>query len=130
VFSSYNHTQFVTSETLCLKSWINKIYNRNRELGLFCLEKRRLGGDLINAYQYLKGGCKEDGAGLFAVVPSDRTRGSGHKLKYGRLHLNVRKHVFTVRVTTRWHRLPREVVESPCLEILRTCLDTVLGNHL
>jgi len=76
--------------------------------------------DLINAYKYLKGGCQEDGARRFPVVPSDRTRGNRHKLKQRKLQLNTRKNFFTLRVTEPWPRLPREVVESPSLEIFKT----------
>jgi len=97
---------------------------------LFSLKKRRLRGDLINDYKYLQGGCEEDGARLFSVVPSNRTRGNGHKLKQWKFQQDMRKNFFTLRVTEPWNRLPREVVESPSLEIFKTRPDKVLCSLL
>ena len=45
--------------------------DRLRELGLFSLEKRRLWGDLIAAFQYIKGAYKRAGERLFSRACSN-----------------------------------------------------------
>ncbi|KAK4815003.1 hypothetical protein QYF61_010167 [Mycteria americana] len=78
---------------------------QRRDLGLFSLEKRRLRGDLIALCNCLKGGCRE-----------------------GRFRLDIRKFFFTERVVKHWNRLPREVVESPSLEVFKRRVDVVLRD--
>ena len=99
-----------------------------RELGLFGLEKRRLRGDLIAAFQYLKGAYKQEGSKLFERVDNSRTRWNDLKLKEGRFRLDVRGKFFTIRVVRCWHRLPRKVVDALSLEVFKARLDGALGS--
>lgn len=57
-----------------------------------------------------------------------RTRGDVHNLK--EFSPNMRKHLFTVKETELWQRLPRAVTEPPSLGKFRRCLDTIQGNLL
>jgi len=86
---------------------------------LFSLENRRVRGDLIAAFQYLKEAYKKDGDRLCSRPCSDRTRGNGFKLK--------RKKFFT-RVVKPWNRLPRRVVDAPSPETFKVRLDGALSN--
>ena len=75
-----------------------------------------------------KGGCRKAGEELFVRECRDRTRGNGFKLKEGRFRLDIKKKFFTQRVVRHWHRLPREGVDAPSLEVFKARLDGALGN--
>jgi len=92
------------------------------------VEQSRLRGELIAAFQYLKGAYRKEGDNLSSKVCSDRTRSNGFELREGRFRLDIRKKFFTMRVVKDWNGLPREAVEAPSLETFKTRLDRALSN--
>lgn len=61
----------------CVGKWL-------RNLNLLSLEKRRLRGDFITMFQYLKGAHREGGNSLFTGSNVENTRGNGYNLLLGR----------------------------------------------
>ena len=72
--------------------------------------------------QYLKGAYKIERVQHFTWADSDRTRKNGFKLK----QRSIKKNFFTWRVVR--HRLPREAVDAPSLEMLKARLDGSMGS--
>ena len=95
------------------------------DLGPFRLEMRRMGGILSTLTNILRVDVKQ----IISMVPSNRTRGNGHKFKHRKFYLNMRKN-FTVRMTEHRNKLPREAEESLSLEIFKTLSDAFLYNLL
>ena len=103
--------------------------DRLRELGLFSLEKKRLQGDLIAAFRYLKGAFKQEGSQLFERVGNSRTRGNGFNLKEGRFRLDIRERFFTERVVRCWNSCSKRLwMPCPSLEVFKARLDGALGS--
>jgi len=101
-----------------------------RTLGLSSLEKRRSRSGLVALYGSLRTEGGEGGAELFSLGSSARARGNRSELSQGRFRLDIRKHFFIKRVVKHRKRLPREIVEAPCLSVFKWYLDTALNNML
>jgi len=87
---------------------------RLKTLGLSLLGKRRLRGNLMALYSFLRRGPGEGGADLFSLGPSDRMLGNGSKLHKARFRLDIEKHFFTKMMTIQTGSLERWSMSQAC----------------
>lgn len=78
---------------------------------------------------YLRGGCKHDGARLFPVATSARTRGNGHKLEHKRF-LITSGSIYVLAGAGALAQVVQKVSRISSLKIFMRHLDVVLGTQL
>lgn len=79
-------------------------------------------------FQSLKGSCKEDRGSLFTRSHLEKIQGNRCNLYRERFYHDMRKEFFTAKSIIQWKNLPRDVVETPALEVFKVQLDRVLDN--
>lgn len=91
-------------------------------MGVFSLKKSLRGG-VMDVYKYMMGGNEEERDRLSSVVPSDRTRDTGHNIQT----CEITSECIVCHEGGHWNWLLRKVVESSLVEVLQTGLDVALG---
>uniref|UniRef100_A0A803KG92 Reverse transcriptase domain-containing protein n=1 Tax=Xenopus tropicalis TaxID=8364 RepID=A0A803KG92_XENTR len=102
---------------------------RLSRLGLFSLEKRRLRGDMITLYKYIRGDYRQMGDVLFSHKNNQHTRGHPFRLEERSFHLKQRRWFFTVRAVRLWNALPSDVVMADSVNAFKRGLDEFLINQ-
>lgn len=93
---------------------------------MFSLEKKRLRGDFITCYSYLIGGYSKVDVSLFS---DDKWLDlKWPQVMLGRFRLDIRNNSLREGVGKNWNELPREVMESPFLGILKRHVDMELRD--
>ncbi|CAM4508198.1 unnamed protein product [Lepidochelys olivacea] len=109
----------------------NLSYERRlKELGLFILTKRRLRGDMIALYKYIRGINTREGEELFQLSTSVGTRRNGYKLAIRKFRLEIRPRFLTIRGVKFWNSLPREAVGTKDISGFKTKLDKFMEGMI
>ena len=100
---------------------------RLRDLKLFTLEQRRLRGQLIETFKYLRGFNSADAGELF-TLSNNPTRNHGYKVVPPRFNTVRLRDFPTVRICNVWNALPERVVTANSVETFKRRIDRLLPN--
>ena len=96
---------------------------RLKDLNLTSLEQRRLHGQLIEAFKYVRRFNNTTARGLFDLDFNDRTRKNGEKLIVKRFNTSIAQHFDPTKITTTWNALPSDIVSSRTANTFKNRLD-------
>ena len=99
--------------------------DRLAELGLFSLETRRLRGQLIETFKFLRGFNNVDFRSIFQLSEG-RTRNHGFKLELKRYNGDLCGNFYSYKIGNYWNALPPDVVNSDSVDQFKNRLDKVL----
>ena len=102
---------------------------RLRHLNLHSLERRRVRGDMIEVYKWMKGYNKGDINKVLMVREQGRTRSNGFKLDKFRFNKDIGKNWFTNRVVDEWNGLSTHVVSANTLDSFKRRLDKFMDGE-
>ena len=102
--------------------------DRLKRLQLHSLERRRVRGDLIEVFKWIKGFNKGDINKVLLVSTSNRTISNGYKLEKFRFRKEIGKNWFTNRVVDEWNRLSGHVVSAKSIDCFKKRLDEFMDR--
>ena len=94
-----------------------------KDLNLISLEQRRLRGQLIEAFQYLRRFNNVRARGLFDSEFNDRTRNNEEKSIVKCFNTSIAQHFYPIKITTTWDALPSDIVSSRTVDTFNNRLD-------
>ena len=101
----------------------NTYSQRIKSLELITLEQRRLRGQLIETFKYLRGFTTVNPSALFDLDTDKRTRNNGYKLKRKQTRSTMSFNFYTNKIVKVWNDLPWEVVNSASVNTFKNRLD-------
>ena len=115
--------------TKMIQGMRNFSYERRLKLlKLHSLERRRVRGDLIEVFKWIKGFNKGEVGKVLTAFNQGRTRSNGFKLEKRRFRKEIGKNWFTNRVVNEWNGLSRQVVSAESLGSFKGELDRFMDG--
>ena len=96
---------------------------------MLTLRFRRLRGDMIQVYNILSGLHGSNSSIQFIMTNITNIRGNKFKMQSARIHYNIRRHFFSVKVIAVWNSLPNDVVSIDLTNLLKNRLDKLWYNQ-